>query len=89
MEKKMDRAGLSAVLAEMRREKNILPYADRIEEAVRSLFEDIRSLCQAEIDSYISDHISAIFMLKVVRESVDDQLRRLSQGKEANDERSH
>lgn len=58
-------------------------WADRIEAAVKSQLEDIRNLCQAEIDSYLSDHISAIFMLKVVRECADDQLRRLAQGKGA------
>ena len=88
---------LSAILAEMRAARNaasdmvllpndwLIQWADRIEAAVKSRFEDIRSLCQSEIDCYLSDHISAIFMLKVVRESADDQLRRLAQGKEARD----
>lgn len=58
-------------------------WADRIEAAVRSRFNDIRSLCQSEVDSHLSDHISAIFMLKVVRECADEELRRLARGREA------
>lgn len=82
---------LDDILAEMRNEERpygispdrLRSYADRIEAVAISRFGDIRNLCQAEIDSCLSDHISAIFMLKVVRECADDQLRRLSQWKEA------
>ena len=52
--------------------------ANRIEAAVRHQFLKIRDLCQAEIDSALSDHLSAIFMLKVVRDVAQDQLSKLS-----------
>lgn len=58
--------------------------ADRIEAAARHQFRMIQSLCQAEIDSVLSDHISAIFMLKVVRDIAQSQISSLSptEGKE-------
>ena len=80
---------LSAILAEMRDERIIRignadvtrcmlrNLADRIETAVIHQFEKIQSLCQAEIDSAISDHISSIFMLKVVRDIAQNQLSSL------------
>lgn len=65
-------------------ERNFVPqetveaWTRRIEAAVRHQFQMIQSLCQAEIDSALSDRISAIFMLKVVRDIAQDQLSKLS-----------
>lgn len=69
-------------------ERNFVPqetiedWANRIEAAVRHQFRMILDLCQAEIDSALSDHISAIFMLKVVRDIAQSQLSKLSNGRE-------
>lgn len=78
---------IASVLAEMREAGRsdehadgplIDDYADRVEEAVRYQFGKIWHFCQAEINSAISDHISSIFMLKVVRDVAQDQLSSLS-----------
>ncbi len=87
---------LSAVISEMREYASVdmnaegprvAKWADRIEEAAKYQFEKIRYFCQVEINSAISDHISSIFMLKVVRDVAQDQLTRLSQTKEKSNDK--